>query len=635
MTATAELLAQTERLRRQTLDLLSQMEEHGRQWELPPFPDLLQLCRQKLQENIYRVLVVGEAKRGKSSFINALLGRDLLPVDVDVATCQVFRIRRTAQEAYRLRFEDNSEQVIRAEDLPRYGSQVLADLGEVPRLDQIIRWIEVDVPAPFLPPNLWLLDTPGLGSVYAFHAQITYRFVPQCDGVVYVLDSHAPISQPELNFVEDLLKVTNHLFFVQTKIDLFDQDAWQKILQRNEDILRQRFGNKLGRVRVWPVSNQLLRKASETNDQDYLEASKYPQLQEGLQTFLYRVAGLYRTVATVAQADEHHSSCQSLLEQRLDNLKATSEQKQIQLREELQQRRRQFEKEWGVNGSKRKDLVRHIRSICSEWYEHIVTNLEDYYNRCRAEINGLSTLPSIQEYSKELSSRMSDTAMRVCKEAIEQCQNQLAASFQEFGRAAVHLSRPVVAVGSFSERSQNWWTLVSESLRSAVGGGLTGMGLAGLWALQGATGILSAISGILAAPFLLFGGLGAAIAFLWRFITKRSEEVAMAKQQLLERLGEAYGKLTRYLFDCPGTIRQAFERIKENAEQHLESLYYQGIQQNQAEIERLERDARLEEESRKKRIQQVDAQLTDWKNIGKEIQAVKTELEKLHQALGQ
>src|SRR5919107_5613708 len=50
-------------------------------------------------------LVVGEAKRGKSTFVNALIGRDILPTDVRVATSQVFDVRPADREAYHLRFE--------------------------------------------------------------------------------------------------------------------------------------------------------------------------------------------------------------------------------------------------------------------------------------------------------------------------------------------------------------------------------------------------------------------------------------------------------------------------------------------------------------------------------------------------
>ena len=44
-------------------------------------PAALGRYRHKLRENAYKVLVVGEAKRGKSTFVNALIGRDVLSTE--------------------------------------------------------------------------------------------------------------------------------------------------------------------------------------------------------------------------------------------------------------------------------------------------------------------------------------------------------------------------------------------------------------------------------------------------------------------------------------------------------------------------------------------------------------------------
>src|SRR5436309_1746316 len=134
--------AEGEALRRRTVGLMDGLTARAPQWELPQPPAALPELRERLASNRYQVLVVGEAKRGKSSFVNALIGRDLLPTDVDVATSQVFRLAHAEQESYRVRFEDDSTREIGAEELPRYGSQALTDAGETPQLDRIVRWIE-------------------------------------------------------------------------------------------------------------------------------------------------------------------------------------------------------------------------------------------------------------------------------------------------------------------------------------------------------------------------------------------------------------------------------------------------------------------------------------------------------------
>lgn len=354
---TQTLLKQMESLRQKSLTVLDQVVDRARDFELPAPPEALGLFRQKLQENTYKVLVVGEAKRGKSTFINALIGRAILPTDVDTATSQVFLVNKAAQEAYRIRFEDGSTQHITASDLFKYGSQVLADVEGTPRLDQIIRWIEVDVPVRFLPDGVSILDTPGLGSLYAAHSQITQRFIPHADAVIYVLDSSQPIGQPDLETIEAILEVTTNLFFIQTRIDQFHKEQWQALQKRNEQVLRERFGEKLADARVWPISSTNLMKAAETGDPDYEIVSRHRELAAALKTFLFRVAGWSRVAAAMMVAGHYYGSAKQVLSGRVADLVEQSKERRSEVQQQVAQRKQQFDSEWGERGPKRQELV--------------------------------------------------------------------------------------------------------------------------------------------------------------------------------------------------------------------------------------------------------------------------------------
>src|ERR687894_322312 len=281
---------QTEGIRKQSVAVLGALTAKAGEFELGEPPQALGRHRRRLRENTYKVLVVGEAKRGKSTFVNALIGRDILPTDVDVATSQVFNIRPSEREAYRVRYEDDSAREITAEDLPRYGSRAMPEAGVVPALEEIVRWIEVDVPVRFLPKGVSILDTPGLGSLYAGHAQITYRFVPEADAVIFVLESGQPVVDEDLKFIEQILTVTRNIFFVQTKIDQYSKEDWQNIQSRNQEILKERFKGRLADTRVWPVSSTNLRKAASADgkaqEEAYLMVSRHKELTAAMQAFL-------------------------------------------------------------------------------------------------------------------------------------------------------------------------------------------------------------------------------------------------------------------------------------------------------------------------------------------------------------
>ena len=68
--------------------------------------ELLAALRARLRVARLRVLVVGEAKRGKSTLVNALLGRDVLPVGVTPLTALATTVTHGADEDAEVRFLD-------------------------------------------------------------------------------------------------------------------------------------------------------------------------------------------------------------------------------------------------------------------------------------------------------------------------------------------------------------------------------------------------------------------------------------------------------------------------------------------------------------------------------------------------
>ncbi len=107
MTYPSNVTEQIEGIRRQSVAVLDDLIARAGGFELADPPAALGRYRQKLRENAYKVLVVGEAKRGKSTFVNALIGRDILPTDVDVATSQVFNIHPSEREAFSYRYSSS------------------------------------------------------------------------------------------------------------------------------------------------------------------------------------------------------------------------------------------------------------------------------------------------------------------------------------------------------------------------------------------------------------------------------------------------------------------------------------------------------------------------------------------------
>src|SRR5215211_2276557 len=440
---------QANEVRNETISIVDALSGKAGEFELPEPPEALERYRQGLVQNTYKVLVVGEAKRGKSTFVNALIGQDILPTDVDVATSQVFNIRPSEREAYRVRFEDGSEREILPEELPLYGSQTGADAGTVPASDQIVRWIEVDVPVRFLPPDVSILDTPGLGALYAGHAQITHRFVPEADAVIFVLESGQPVIEDDLKFVEQILTVTSNIFFVQTKIDGYTKEDWQSIQRRNQQILQDRFGKRLLDNRVWPVSSTNLRKAASADkktEEAYLLVSRHDELMTALKAFLARVSGWGRTAEAMAVAASYQATSRQALAVRLAGLTAESKQQQAELQKVAVEGKRRFDAEWGIQGQKyralREGLQRAI-TIGKQGFSNAVQMGSDTELAQKAKIEEVSSLKEANRVAEEMPGEIITAAMNNWARIRDEVQQRCVTLLGPFAEAVDDIGAPI------------------------------------------------------------------------------------------------------------------------------------------------------------------------------------------------
>lgn len=206
--------------------------------DFPPSDSGLEVALNILDTETYDVVVCGEVKKGKSSLINAIIGKDILPVDTKVATSQAFRVINDDREQYFIVYTDGTKSQATKEDLENFGSQARIDQnGEPIVFDKIVDYMEIHAPISFLPKSIVLVDTPGLGALYANHAVVTKRHLAKASAVIFVLDPSNPITQPELEYLDKIAKITPNILFVMTKQDNYDSEYISTQIKRDIEIL--------------------------------------------------------------------------------------------------------------------------------------------------------------------------------------------------------------------------------------------------------------------------------------------------------------------------------------------------------------------------------------------------------------
>jgi GTPase SAR1 family protein len=173
-----------------------------------------QALAERVTDRRFFLACLGQFKRGKSSLVNALVGSPVLPTGVVPVTAIVTIIRHGPILHALVHFENGSRQNVPAQTISDYVSE-----ERNPGNLRGVAVVEVFVPSALLASGMCLVDTPGIGSVYAGNTAVTKAFVPHIDAALIVLGADPPISGDELALIEEIAPDVSEILFVLNKAD--------------------------------------------------------------------------------------------------------------------------------------------------------------------------------------------------------------------------------------------------------------------------------------------------------------------------------------------------------------------------------------------------------------------------------
>jgi ribosome biogenesis GTPase A len=179
----------------------------------------------KLDRDRFHLVVVGEFNHGKTTFVNALLGRSVLPVGVTPTTAVIHHIVWGETPSAKVVLASGDEQELPFDDVRSFAT------GGT-RADDPVRYVEVAYPAELLRERIVLVDTPGVNDLSLTRAEITYDYIPRSDAVLFVLDAGQPVKESERQFLEHQLigKSRDKIVFVVAKSDIWTESERDEAL---------------------------------------------------------------------------------------------------------------------------------------------------------------------------------------------------------------------------------------------------------------------------------------------------------------------------------------------------------------------------------------------------------------------
>jgi GTPase SAR1 family protein len=262
------------------------------------------------RNGVFRLLVLGDMKRGKSTFLNALLGQNLLPSDVNPCTALLTIVKYGEQEKVTVHYKDQRSPESISFDAfkqrytidPEESKQLeAANQTAFPEVSHAV----VEHPLPLLSQSIEFIDTPGLNDTEARN-ELSLGYVYNCNAILFVMSATQPCTLEERRYLQNYLRDRGlTLFFLINRwdqikaslVDVEDLEALQQAEEKQRLVFRNNLvdycqtadGEDRYSQRVFEISSLAALRSQLKNEST--EGSGFPQFLTALNQFLSRDRG--------------------------------------------------------------------------------------------------------------------------------------------------------------------------------------------------------------------------------------------------------------------------------------------------------------------------------------------------------
>ena len=183
------------------------------------FNEEMDQIKARLQDDIFRIAVVGEFSSGKSTFINALIGKDILLHSVNETTAAITNIHNVKNNEPLFQhcivdYNDGKQIQLENFDSLKVYTTVQSNHNvarDISLVSIFVNFLNVSHPTV-------VVDTPGLNGIADKHSEITINEVKKAHVCIYLL-SMKGLTNSDIDFIKILQNYQSKFIFVQNFID--------------------------------------------------------------------------------------------------------------------------------------------------------------------------------------------------------------------------------------------------------------------------------------------------------------------------------------------------------------------------------------------------------------------------------
>ena len=414
--------------------------------------------RKSVEEGLFTIVLVGEFSAGKSTFLNALMHRYILPSFSGETTAtvnflrsvekapapdvcgRVYRMDGSTEDIYDLS-PDTLEQVVSTRG--NHGDETVATT---------IDRVELFLDSEFLREGVQLVDSPGLNGTEDHHREITEQQIKASHASVFVFNAEHPGSNTDFEYLRDLKRESNNIFFVLNKIDCIkasEKNTAESIIQSLRGTYHERFPEETTLPKIWPVSAGFAlgardprfeyrpgsyAKTQEKRD-DLEKRSRMGEFEARLLQYLTQGERAHATLCEpVEKAIKALVEERRRLDEQISSLeKETGAEELMAKKEELE---KELEKLKSSTRSISPSVSRDVKQILLELQEKAESQCAGICSKVNADLEALDLPEDIQDYATGLNSfisrRLSALANDLQKSLSYDLQDLLTTEYQNY-----------------------------------------------------------------------------------------------------------------------------------------------------------------------------------------------------------
>lgn len=188
------------------------------------YDSVLDKTLEDVQNHEFRVTVVGEFSSGKSTFLSAIIGKDVLPHAVSETTATITYIHNVPLTDKRLNkafihFYEKDDAVFDIiKEKEQFQNHLSAVENKAVNVIKEVKSVDVYVNFAGIDESIVLIDTPGMNGMADGHRDITMQEICRSHASICLFHLKG-VGKTDCEFVKELMKYQDTFFFVINQID--------------------------------------------------------------------------------------------------------------------------------------------------------------------------------------------------------------------------------------------------------------------------------------------------------------------------------------------------------------------------------------------------------------------------------